>query len=209
VGPAHAKPQSAEELGRSISSARDGSFAALGQLFDHYRDYLLRMANDELASALIPKISPSDLVQETFLDAAKDFPQFRGRTESELQAWLRHILLNNLSDARRKYVQSQKRSILCEVPLQRAGNLGTTIPELRSADSSISAPLVRAEEAVALRAALDRLSEDQRRVIELRTYQGLSFEQVGAACGRSSEAARKLWARAIENLAYELAKQDG
>lgn len=209
MGSARSKSQSSEDLGQSIASARDGSFAALGQLFDHYRDYLLRIASEELASGLVAKVSPSDLVQETFLDAAKDFPQFRGRTEAELQSWLRHILLNNLSDAQRKFLHSQKRSILVETSIQRSGNLAKTIPELRSADSSISAPLIRAEEAVALRAALARLSEDQRRVIELRTYQGLSFDRVGAQCGRSSEAARKLWARAIENLANELAKQDG
>lgn len=209
MAPIHAQSRSAEDLGRSISSARDGSFAALGQLFDHYRDYLLRIANEELASNLVPKVSPSDLVQETFLEAAKGFPQFRGRTETELQAWLRHILRNNLCDARRKYIQSQKRSILSELPLQRSDNHGATIPEPSSDDSSISAPLIRAEEIVALRAALSRLSDDQRRAIELHTYQGLPFDLVGAACGRSSEAARKLWARALENLADEMTKQNG
>ena len=207
--PTDAKPRTEEDLGASIASARDGSFAALGQLFDHYRSYLLRIANEELASELVAKVAPSDLVQETFLEAAKGFPKFRGLTEAELQAWLRHILLNNLRDARRKYLQSQKRSILSEIPLQSPRNLGTAIQELPSADSSVSSPLVRAEEQVALWAALARLSEDQRHVIELRTYQGLSFDRVGAECGRSSEAARKMWARAIEKLAFELAKRDG
>ncbi len=55
----------------SIVAARGGSFTALGQLLDHYRDYLLRIANTELESDLAPKVNPSDLVQDTFLQAAK------------------------------------------------------------------------------------------------------------------------------------------
>ena len=60
----------------SIISAQDGSYAAIGQLFDLYRDYLLRVANEELQTDLVPKVAASDLVQETFLQAARDFRKF-------------------------------------------------------------------------------------------------------------------------------------
>ena len=52
--------------------------------------------------------------------------------------------------------------------------------------------------------ALARLPEDYRRVIALRYEQGQSFADIGQAMGRSSEAVRKLWFRAIERLRKEL-----
>src|SRR5690242_11512207 len=95
----HRKHDSAaSRVERSIISARQGSFTALGQLLDHYRDYLLRVASDQLQSDLAPKLGASDIVQETFLDAARAFPNFVGGTDGELRAWLRQILLNKLRD---------------------------------------------------------------------------------------------------------------
>jgi RNA polymerase sigma-70 factor (ECF subfamily) len=80
----------------SIRAARDGSESAVGQLLHHYRGYMLSLANDEISVDLVIKVAPSDLVQETCLQAARDFPCFEGATEAELRAWLRQILSNLL-----------------------------------------------------------------------------------------------------------------
>ena len=56
----------------------------------------------------------------------------------------------------------------------------------------------------ALERALGRLPEDYREVLLLR-YQGdLSFEEIGRRLGRSANAARKLWLRALHKLEQEL-----
>ena len=60
------------------------------------------------------------------------------------------------------------------------------------------------EQDQALRAALGRLPEDYRRVITLRYEEQLPFEEIGRLLQRSPEAARKLWARAVERLHEEL-----
>jgi RNA polymerase sigma-70 factor (ECF subfamily) len=60
------------------------------------------------------------------------------------------------------------------------------------------------EQDQALQAALGRLPEDYRRVIALRHQEDLSFEEIGRLLQRSPDAARKLWARAIERLQEEL-----
>jgi RNA polymerase sigma-70 factor (ECF subfamily) len=54
-----------------------------------------------------------------------------------------------------------------------------------------------------LRAAIERLPADYRRVMELRYTEGLSFEEVGRRLGRSADAARMLWARAVDRLRQE------
>jgi RNA polymerase sigma-70 factor (ECF subfamily) len=61
-----------------------------------------------------------------------------------------------------------------------------------------------AEEADALRQAVARLPEDYRRVITLRHEEGLSFHDVAQRMGRSPEAARTLWFRAVARLRQEL-----
>jgi RNA polymerase sigma-70 factor (ECF subfamily) len=191
---------------RSIVQARHGSYSALGQLLDHYRDYLLRVANDELESDLNAKIAPSDLVQETFLQAARDFRAFAGKTEGELRAWLRQILIHNLRDASRHFQKVQKRSAN-EVSLDAAGSESRAGHDIKCPSPAPSEAATIAEDFETLRTALERLPEDYRRVIELRTFEGQSLDEVGRRLNRSSDAARKLWARAIERLAAELAQR--
>jgi RNA polymerase sigma-70 factor, ECF subfamily len=76
---------------------------------------------------------------------------------------------------------------------------------VRSSDfcSKASELSVADEEAEALRAAVERLPGDYRQVIELRYYRQLAFEQIGDEMGRSPEAARKLWVRAMDCLRQE------
>ncbi len=191
---------------RSIVAAREGSYTALGQLLDHYRDYLLRIANDELQSDLVPKVAPSDLVQETFLRAAKRFRSFQGQSEAELRKWLRRILINRLRDANRFYHQSQRRSVAREVPLDAQRDPLHPVQDPQSPYSPPGDELVAYESQAILEAALGRLPEDYRRVIELRHFQHQSLEQVGQQLDRSADAARKLWCRAVERLTRELAE---
>ncbi|HEY1599611.1 MAG TPA: sigma-70 family RNA polymerase sigma factor [Pirellulales bacterium] len=190
---------------RSIISAQDGSYAAIGQLFDLYRDYLLRVANEELETDLVPKVAASDLVQETFLQAARDFRKFIGTSEGELKAWLRQILIHNLLDAQRRYHHAQKRAVALEVPLAGACSSAIARPELASSSPSPSECVVTSEQRELVHAALRRLPPDHAQVIQLRTFAGLPFDLIGDAMGRSGDAVRKLWVRAIERLAIDLA----
>ncbi len=64
------------------------------------------------------------------------------------------------------------------------------------------------EEADRVDAALARLPEDHRRVIELRNREGRPFGEIGDILGRSADAARMLWFRAVERLQRELAETD-
>lgn len=192
---------SSEQFERSVTAAHDGSFAALGQLLDHYREYLLRIANQEMNGELAGKIAPSDLVQETFLQATQAFRQFEGRTEAELRAWLRKILVNNILETQ-KCFRTQKRAVSLEVPLESDGSAAPI--ELPCPAPRPSSLAVSAERRVAVERALARLPEDYRRVLTLRSFEDRPFEEVGRELDRSAEAARRLWSRAIQRLAMEL-----
>src|SRR4051794_37421346 len=86
-----------------LPGARAGAPEALGQLLEAWRGYLLVVAQRELDPDLRAKGGASDLVQETFLEAQRDFPRFHGDSEAELLAWLRRLLLNNVANFTRSY----------------------------------------------------------------------------------------------------------
>src|SRR6266404_5133916 len=94
-----------EEL---LRLARRGVGPALGQLLDRYRNYLKLLARLQIDRRLQGKADASDLVQETFLEAHRDFKQFRGTTEKELVSWLRQILVSNLANLVRHYRGTQR-----------------------------------------------------------------------------------------------------
>jgi RNA polymerase sigma-70 factor, ECF subfamily len=187
-----------------LATARAGSGDALGGLFESFRGYLLMVADGELGADLRSKGGASDLVQETFLEAHKDFAGFRGASEPELRAWLRCLLLNNLGNFARRYREAEKRRIGREVPLGDGGSSAGGCPEPLGDVPTPSWTAVKAEEAQALLRALGRLPEDYRRVLTLRHQEGRSFAEIAAAMGRSANAVHKLWARAVEQLQQEL-----
>src|SRR5437764_3357307 len=102
-------PRSSQDAAQWLPAARCGSREALGRALDACRRYLLLVADKELDAELQAKGGASDLVQQTFLEAQRDFARFHGDSEAELLAWLRRLLLNNLADFRRLYRGTGKR----------------------------------------------------------------------------------------------------
>ena len=95
-------PSSSEARGASLerellAEARGGNRQRIGELLTQYRNYLMLLATVQIESRLQPRVSPSDIVQETMLKAHRHFAQFRRQTERELLAWLRQILVANLA----------------------------------------------------------------------------------------------------------------
>jgi RNA polymerase sigma-70 factor (ECF subfamily) len=77
-------------------------------------------------------------------------------------------------------------------------------PGLPADTPSPSSHAAAHEDAAALQAALARLPEEYRRVLLLRHDEGRPFEEIGQLMDRTANAARKLWARALERLQQEL-----
>ncbi|HET6880232.1 MAG TPA: sigma-70 family RNA polymerase sigma factor [Pirellulales bacterium] len=179
----------------AIVAGREGSADARGKLFERCRDYLLLVAERELDPGLQGKMGASDLVQQTFLDAEQGFEAFRGQTEQELIAWLNRILQNRAGQAVRQYRLAAKRNVRSERSLSAWGEW-----QLAADVETPSRQVAAAEEADRLAAALACLPNHYQTVIQLRNTERKSFDEIGALMGRSPEAARKLWVRAIEQL---------
>jgi RNA polymerase sigma-70 factor (ECF subfamily) len=189
-----------------LPAARAGSREALGQLLEACRAYLLRIANDGVAADVRAKGGASDLVQETFLEAQRDFARFQGNTEAELLAWLRCMLQNNVSNFARHYRATGKRQVRREVPLERGDSFKAGEAGFVANTPSPSMEAMAHEKAEAVARALERLPEDYHRVITLRNQERREFDEIGRLMERSADAARRLWSRAIERLEHELEK---
>jgi len=193
-----------------LARARGSDPHDLGRLFEHCRNYLGIVARAQVESWLRAKVDASDLVQQTLLEAYRDFPQFRGTTEAEWLAWLRRILAHNAANFVRRYKGTDKRQARREVALAGPGDGSAARGAAEPADrgESPSQQLLRKERELLLADALDRLAPDHREVIMLRNLQRLSFQEVADRLGRSRPAAQMLWMRAVQKLQEVLSEMD-
>jgi len=189
-----------------LRAARGGSVEALGGLFESCRSYLLRIAHQELRPSLQAKLDAADLVQETFIEATRDFPHFQGETAAQLFGWLRGILRHNLTDLTRRF-ETCCRCLSQEVRLSgKIGDVaGRSSPFIQQ--MTICEQLIAQEQRHALEDALQQLPLSYRQVLHLRYGEQRSFAEIGDQLRRSPEAARKLWHRALERLRQDMRVQ--
>lgn len=180
-----------------LEAARGGDREALNRLISECREYLLLVANQEMDTALQAKLGASDLVQHTLAEMSNHLNQFRGSTREEFLAWLRRVLSNDLHDARRRFKHSQSRDVSRERGLDNAAGEPRPLIDPWATPSSQA---ILDEQAEMLQAALDKLPETHRQVIQLRNWLQLSFPEIGEQMGLSSDAARKTWYRAVLKL---------
>jgi RNA polymerase sigma-70 factor (ECF subfamily) len=184
-----------------IRARREGG-PALGELLELYRHYLCLLARAQIGRRLQSRLDPSDLVQEAFLAAHRDFAGFRGTTEAELVAWLRQVLAARLADQVRRHLRARRRDARLERHL--AHELGQSSQalehQLAAPQSTPSNQAARRERSVLLAEALKGLPADYEEVIVLRHLEGLSFAEVAGRMGRSVDSVEKLWVRALARL---------
>ena len=198
-------PQASRTPEELLEQARSGDLESFGQLLSQYRNYARLLARTLIGTTLRLRLDPSDLVQETFLEAHRDFPRFDGSTERELLAWLRRILARNLADQARRQkagLRDIRRQVSLEAMLDRSS--ARMQQALVAVVSSPSAAAAQREQAILLADALADLPPDYREVIILRNLERLRFDEVAARMGRSPGAVRMLWTRALERLSRAL-----
>ncbi|MCA9263193.1 MAG: sigma-70 family RNA polymerase sigma factor [Planctomycetales bacterium] len=197
-----------DRLVQLVQAAQDGCPDALGEITRACRPYLLAIANGELGDKLRGKMGASDIVQDTLLQACCDIKDFQGRTQHAFLAWLRGILLHEIADAHRLYRDTEKRDINREQSISRNTSKSRDSEAFASPRLTPCSESIAREEAMIVRSALSRMPAHFVDVIRLRNWQQKSWNEVGIRMGRSAEAARKLWSRAIERLREEL-ENDG
>jgi RNA polymerase sigma-70 factor (ECF subfamily) len=137
-----------------------------------------------------------DIANEVFLAAFTRLGSFRG-DEGNFRSWVFTIAHHRIVDARRAHARAPQWQDIDVAPETALG------PPARSLEDEVISSL----ELGRLRATLDRLTPDQRDVLELRVIADLSVEQVAHLLGKHPGAVRALQHRALAALRRLLATE--
>jgi len=197
------------EIADLIRRAQQGDAESRERLFALLRSYLGFAARAQSESWLKVKVDASDLVQQTLLEAHRDFDRFQGGSEGQLLAWLRKILVHNVADFVRHYRGTAKRQVRREVPFANPAASGPLVgaPEPAAPGATPSQDCLRRDNELRLVDALEKLPPDYQEVILLRNLQRLPFNEVAEQMGRSRPAVQMLWKRAIDKLRVVLEEE--
>jgi RNA polymerase sigma-70 factor (ECF subfamily) len=179
-----------------LRAAQGGDRAALGKLLDFYRPALVEVAGYSLPGNLRGKLSKSDIVQQTFLEAQQQLSSFHGDTPAMFGGWLRTAMVNNVRDQMRHY-HATARSVGHEISLDTDSR---RVWQLTSDSSGPFEKAVHHEEHGQLEVAVESLAPEYRQAIILRHRENLTFADIGKRLNISENAARKLWLRALGQL---------
>lgn len=188
-----------------LQRALEGHSKELEELLGMYRGYLLALAVARMDPRLRPRCDASDIVQDTMLEAFRDFRQFRGQQESEFLGWIRQILAHNLACAVKQHLLVEKRDIRKEVATSMQAASNESRLEMRDhwfVDSAAgpSSIVQREEQLQSVLERITKLPSHYRDVLLLRHIEELSFEEVAQRLGKTSGAVRMIWLRALESL---------
>lgn len=183
-----------------LEKAQRGDVDSLGELLESYRAYLTVLAKRYLSDRIRGRVDENDIVQITFLEAQRDFKNFRGSQIEELLGWLRHILRNNISSAHQRHLFAQKRSAGRETKDNQTESGPALIDLAVSETSSPSQRAMRDEAAVFLASCLLSLPETQQEAIRLRYVEGLSLKDIAERMQKTEMAAAGLLKRGLQAL---------
>lgn len=188
-----------------IRRAGQGDEDAFHQLFERHAPALRRRIQRLLPSNVGRKVSASDILQEARIVAFRRCGQFVVREDGSVRQWLDRIASLKLKEAVKRYVKAAKRDVRREVT--RGDRPDTDYLEGRRPSPSQAA--IANETRSHVRLALEALPDDYRTVLRLAREERLRLREVAERMGRSREAVKKLYARALSRFAEILEQTQG
>jgi RNA polymerase sigma-70 factor (ECF subfamily) len=188
--------------------------ACWGELLAAQRDRLRKMVALRLDQRLKPRVDPSDVLQDVFLEATDRRQEFLSLPDPmPLFLWLRLLTGQRIQILHRRHLRTQARDVGREVPLEER-----RVPEASSAalaawlvgrDTSASEAAMRAERNLRLEHALEAMDATDREVLALRHFEELSNAECARELGLSESAATKRYIRALRRLKANLGSLPG
>ncbi|MBN1284007.1 MAG: RNA polymerase sigma factor [Anaerolineae bacterium] len=160
--------------GALVRRAQDGDREAFRALYDRYFDKVYNRVK-----AKVPIQEVEDVTQEIFIAVARSLPRFEHR--AKFNTWLYTIVSRQIADFYRRYYRRDEVSV----------------------ESDEEGPVVNFNDAqidnsVILQRALLSLPAHYQEIILLRFADGLPFAEIARVQGKSLEAVKSLYRRAIE-----------
>ena len=177
-----------------------GDLLAVQKLIVIHHQRLRAIADRRLPSELRAKIEPEDLLQLLYVDVIRNIRSFQDHGGNSFYRWMVQVLDSKLADVHRHY-HAAVRDVRREIRPPRSQTDYQSLASRLVFDSQTPSRIMAREETEAiLLAALAGLSDDHRRVLELRFLKGLPLAQVATLMDRSEPAVQMLVLRAIRGL---------
>jgi RNA polymerase sigma-70 factor (ECF subfamily) len=166
--------------------------AALDRLYARFAPRLLSYIRLKIGRRLREKLESRDILQATLLKSYQHLGGFRGDDGRALMAWLARIADREIAD-RADFHGRQRRDAAAEIDIDGQ-------PEIAARVRSALSQVIVAERAGQLEAAIASLSDAHREIILLRKFEDLTFPEIAERLGKSEDACRMLFARAMTAL---------
>jgi len=196
-----------------IDRLRGGDRGALAELFEKHRDQLRRMVELRIDARVRARLDASDVLQEAFLDVARDLDAYLADPNLPPLLWMRRHVGRRLITLHRQHLGTKMRAAGLEISLYRGA-----LPEASSAalasmllgrHTSPTEAAQRAERLLRVQEALNSLDPIDREVLALRHFEQLSRADAAQVLGITQEAGAKRYFRALKRLKDVLAKLPG
>lgn len=188
-----------EETDRLLEQVARGDAAALNRLLELHRPFMRRLVEVRLGPRLQERVDPSDVVQEAQMEAARRIRDYLDRRPMPFHLWLRQTAFENLLRLQRYHLGAERRAVGREFPLPDRSSV-LLARELIGDAPGPADQLIEAELARRVREGLAALSETDREVLLMRSFEGLSDQEVSAALGIEPVAASQRFDRAVLRL---------
>src|SRR5262245_16829300 len=181
--------------------ARRGDKDALGELLEERRQRLCVLAERQIRGKISVRVCASDVVQQVFLQAHRNFGRFQGENGPAWFTWLRQILRHTLAATIRDHGVLQKRDVRRERSLEDFSPSSTQLRVgLAAASSTPSQRAIRHEDIELLTEALATLPIDQQEAVRLRHLEAWSLARIAGHLGRTQAATAGLIKRGMRAL---------
>jgi RNA polymerase sigma-70 factor (ECF subfamily) len=196
-----------------INRLRGGDRQALAALFDQHRDRLRRMVELRLDPRLRARFDASDVVQDAFIDVARDLDAYLADFKLPPLLWLRLHVGRRLTTLHRRHLGTRMRDAGLEISLYQGA-----LPEASSAalasmllgrHTSPTQAARRAERILRVQEALNSLDPIDREMLALRHFEQLGRADAAQVLGITREAGAKRYFRALKRLKDVLATLPG
>ncbi len=149
-----------------LNNYLSGDRAAISQLIDRHthrvRDYIRMMVKDNDVA--------DDILQETFIKVVRVIDEGRYADTGKFLSWILRIAHNQVID----HFRSQKNAKTVSESDAGYNMLGT----LRFAERTVEDAMISSQIEEDVRRLIDRLPAEQREVVVMRYYSGLSFQEI-------------------------------
>jgi RNA polymerase sigma-70 factor (ECF subfamily) len=195
---AEVKPDS-EVTALLLDRVRAGERTAFEELFARHRPLLRQLVEIRMDTRLRARVDPSDVVQETQLEAFRRLPDYLQRLPMPFRLWLRKAAQERLLMAERQHLGAARRSVKRELALPDNSS-ATLAQQFAASVASPSQQIAQGELARRVREAVGKLPDLDREILLMRTFEGLSYAEVSCILEIDAATARKRHGRALLRL---------